>query len=256
MNLLDAALVVLVSAVSLALGYLFWRRLRSGQEVGLRPLRGIAALKGQIGRAVENGRTVHVTLGRGSLASTLNPTSVAALAALDYLAADGAASGVPPLVTVGEGTLLPAAQDSLRGAYKAAGRPGDFSTSQAEFIASDEFPFAYAAGVTSESRQANVGSNLLAGRFGAELALITEASVRTNVEQVIASDNPVALGVAAAMTEELLIGEELFAAGAYLQGRPDQIASLQTQDVLRLIVSGLVLLISVIYLFEWLLKLV
>jgi hypothetical protein len=53
---------------------------------------------------------------------------------------------------------------------------------------------------------------------------------------VIGTDNPGALAVAAAVTDHLLIGEELFAAGAYLEGKPAQVASLQLQDLLRLII--------------------
>ena len=102
--------------------FLFTRRVQAGQVVGLRPLRGIQSLTSQIGRAVESGRRVHFGLGRAALNRSTSPTSLAALAALDHLAEDGCASDVPPLVTVGEGTLLPAAQDQLRGAYEEAGR--------------------------------------------------------------------------------------------------------------------------------------
>jgi hypothetical protein len=44
------------------------------------------------------------------------------------------------------------------------------------------------------------------------------------------------------LTNKLLIGEELLAAGAYLQGKPAQIASLQVQDMLRVLAAvGIVL---------------
>ena len=54
--------------------------------------------------------------------------------------------------------------------------------------------------------------------------------------------SPTSLAVAAAVTEDLLLGEEMFAAGAYLHGEPAQIASLQLQDILRVIaIAGLLL---------------
>jgi hypothetical protein len=37
----------------------------------------------------------------------------------------------------------------------------------------------------------------------------------------------------AATADHVLLGEEMFAAGAYLSGDPDQVASLRAQDVLR-----------------------
>jgi hypothetical protein len=43
------------------------------------------------------------------------------------------------------------------------------------------------------------------------------------------------MALAVATTDKVLLGEELFVAGAYLQGDPAQVASLQLQDVMRVI---------------------
>jgi hypothetical protein len=242
-NLLIVFIIILFTA---ALLYLFARRLRAGYRPGLRPLPAYAVLSNQVGRAVESGRRVHFAAGRASLIGPAAPTSVAALKALDYLAQDGCPSGVPPLATVGEGTLLPAAQDSLRFGYAQAARPGDFSPQMVQFLAAEAFPMAYAAGVTEVIHRGGIGSNIMMGRFGSEVAIITEAATRARVEQVIGSDDPVALGVAAVVTENVLIGEELLASGAYLEGQPAQVASLQTQDLLRLLVGGAILLVALV----------
>ena len=53
---------------------------------------------------------------------------------------------------------------------------------------------------------------------------------------VIGTDDPTALAVAVTVTDDVLIGEELFATSAYLEGKASQIASLQLQDILRWIV--------------------
>jgi hypothetical protein len=42
-----------------------------------------------------------------------------------------------------------------------------------------------------------------------------------------------------------LIGEELFAAGAYLNGTPSQIASLQVQDILRIFAVVVIILVAI-----------
>lgn len=247
MDVLNLLALIVITFVA-ALMVVFARRLRAGHEVGLRPLPSYTALTTQVGRAVESGRRVHFALGRASLMGPAAPTSVAALKSLDYLAEGACASGIPPLVTVGEGTLLPAAQDSLRYAYQKAGRATDFSLTAAQFIATEDFPMAYAAGVTEAIHHGLVGSNLMMGRFGSELGIITEAATRARVEQVIGTDDPMALGVAAAVTDNLLIGEELLAAGAYLEGSPAQIASLQAQDILRLLVIGAIFLAALVQL--------
>jgi hypothetical protein len=239
-------LALLIAILAGAVLFLLTRRIQAGQQVGLRPVRGFQSLTGQVGRAVESGRRVHFSLGRAALNSAASPTSLAALAALDYLARDGCASDVPPIVTVGDGTLLPAAQDQLRGAYSRAGRAGDFSNTMAEFVAPESSPMSYAAGVSYTVQHSNVGSNLLMGHFGPEIGVILEAAGRENTDQIVGSDDPTALAVGAAMSDDLLIGEELFAAGAYLTGSPSQIASLQLQDILRLIVVTAVFLFALI----------
>jgi hypothetical protein len=190
-----------------------------------------------MGEAIESGRQLHISLGQASLMGTASATSVAAVQVLSRLAQDGCASGAPPLATVGEGTLLPIAQNSLRQAYVEAGRPDEYKHDSAQFVAADTAPYAFAGGIASVVQQNNASGNVLVGRFGPEIAIAAEAGVRQNIDQVIGTDDPSALAVATAVTNSILIGEELFAAGAYVEGSPSQIASLQVQDILRVIVS-------------------
>jgi hypothetical protein len=229
----------IVLAVLLVLGlllFLLTRSFRAGRTAVLRPLASFAGLAGQIGRAIESGRQLHLTLGQASLIGTASPTSLSATAVLDSLAKDGCANGTPPLITVGDGTLLPLAQGSLQHALANAGRSGDFDLSLTQFVAHNTDPFAYSAGVAALLQQQRVASNIMVGRFGPELAIMAEAANRQNIEQVIGTDDPTALAVAVTMTDNVLIGEELFATGAYLEGSASQLASLQLQDILRWIV--------------------
>lgn len=212
------------------------RRQEEGRFTELRPLPACNNLGNQMGAAIESGRQLHVSLGRASLTGMANPTSLAALNVLDHLAKDGCASGVPPLTTVGEGTLLPMAQDGLRNAYVQAGRVRDFKPGMAQFVAANTDPFAFAGGLASIIQQHKTGGNVLVGRYGLEAVIPLEAAVRQNMDQVVGTDDPSALAAATAVTDNLLVGEELFAAGAYLEGSPGQIASLQLQDLLRVII--------------------
>jgi hypothetical protein len=128
-----------------------------------------------------------------------------------------------------------AAQDSLRGAFISAGRPGEYDPNLARFLAGSEFAAAYAAGASDVVNGEKLGSNLLIGHYGPEVAIIAEAGERKELQQVIGSDDPTAMALAVAATDKVLLGEELFVAGAYLQGDPAQVASLQLQDVMRVI---------------------
>lgn len=242
MSILTTLLTLLIILVSG--GLLFWiiQWLDDEQDVGLRSHEGYHALQDQIVGIVEGGQKVHYTLGRGSLAGATNPTSIAALNALDYLEAQAFDAESPPLVTVGDGTLLISAQDTIRALETHDADPDEFFQDNTRFIAADSQPMAFAGGVSDIVNREGIGSNLMLGRLGTEVAIIGEAAFRQDLEQVIGSDDLVALGLAAPLTNMLLIGEELLAAGAYLQGKPAQIASLQVQDILRVLAAvGIVL---------------
>jgi hypothetical protein len=249
MDLISGLVVLLLIIVSGLLSSWLTIRLRRARRLGMRELSGFVSLGDQIGRAVESGRSVHFSAGRGGLVGRSNPTSVAALNALDYVAETACKSDVPPLVTVGDGTLLVAAQESLRGAFEAAGRPDDYSSDMAQFLAGESFATAYAAGVSDILNRGESGSNFLLGRFGAEVAIMGEAADREDMEQVVGSDDPLAVAVAASYTDKLLIGEEMFAASAYLQGGPPQRASVVLQDIMRVIVAIAILLAAILNLF-------
>jgi hypothetical protein len=82
-------------------------------------------------------------------------------------------------------------------------------------------------------RDEAVSANVLAGSFGIEVALIIDAAERDSSFSLVASDNLPAQSVLYASTPNPLIGEELYAAGAYVQAGPLHAASLSVQDVLR-----------------------
>jgi hypothetical protein len=148
-------------------------------------------------------------------------------------------------VTVSEGTLLLAAQKGLQRAFRRAERSAHYDPGLAIYVASDTDAFAYAGGASTIIQRKGMASNILAGRFGPELAVMTDAAARKGLDQVIAADDPLALAVGAAYTDNLLIGEELFVARAYLEGKMSQLASLQTQDILRTLAAAGILGIAI-----------
>ena len=82
----------------------------------------------------------------------------------------------------------------------------------------------------------------LSADFGAEAGLLAEAAERENANLIAASDNLSAQSVFYASAQEPLIGEELFAAGAYVGAGASHEASLNVQDILRwLIILAIIL---------------
>jgi hypothetical protein len=146
------AIVGIILLAGALLAYLTWR-LKKGGQLHLRPLSAFSTLEGNVGKATESASQFHISLGRARLNGAVSPASVAALNVLDRLARDGYANSTPPLVSVGEGTLLLAAQERLQEAYRQANQSQDGTPVVAEFVAHDTDPFAYAGGVSSIIQQ-------------------------------------------------------------------------------------------------------
>lgn len=223
-------LVLLLVALTVTLLLLILRRIRNGASIGLRRLAAYEALRQQPALTVESGKRFHLTPGRADVHTPQSPASVAGLGALSELARE---SGPAPIVTVGAPTLLPAAQGAVRRRYEATGRSSEVRLGDTHFLAARDFPFVYGAGATVLIGQPEVGGSVALGHVGSEMALLAEAGQRQNVEQILGSDDPTAMAVATMFTPHAVWGEELFAARAYLNESPLQLASLRTQDVLR-----------------------
>ncbi|MFN3492697.1 MAG: DUF6754 domain-containing protein, partial [Anaerolineales bacterium] len=79
----------------------------------------------------------------------------------------------------------------------------------------------------------NVSTNIMIGHFGPEVGLLADSSDRDYAALIGASDNLAGQSVLYASTQDAFIGEELFAAGAYLGAGASHSASLMVQDILR-----------------------
>jgi len=222
------ALGVLGFAAVLLLALTFWRR-RS--PAILRPIDAYERLNRAVGLAVESGTRLHISLGRGNLLTARGGSALAGLAMLRRLAERTSASDRPPVVTSGDASLAILSQDTLHSGYRAAGAEEQYRFSTGRLTGLT--PFSYAAGTMPVEHDENVSASVVIGDLGAESALIAEASDRENSSLIAASDDLSAQAVFYAAAQEPLIGEELFAAGAYVGAGAAHEASLQVQDIFR-----------------------
>lgn len=219
--------VVLLSAILMAVFAVMHRR----TPLTFRNIPAFAKLRRAIGLAVEDGTRLHFSLGRGSLITPFGAAALAGLSMLRRVAELTSVSDRPPVATTGDSLLAVLAQDTLRAAYEASVVDGEFDPTTGRLAGVT--PFSYAGGVIPVMRDENVSANVLIGNFGIEAALLTDASERSNAFTLAGSDNLPAQAVLFASTPDPLIGEEVYAAGAYVQAGPMHAASLRVQDILR-----------------------
>lgn len=221
---------LIVLAALLLLGLTFWRR-RSTAAASLRPIDAYEQLNRSVGIAVENGTRLHISLGRGSFLTARGGSALAGLAMLRRLAERTSLSDRPPVVTSGDASLAILSQDTLQTGYRAAGAQEQYRATTGRLAGLT--PFSYAAGTLATIHDENVSANIVVGDLGSESALLAEAADREDSRLIAASDDLAAQSVFFASSQEPLIGEELFAAGAFVGAGASHEASLHVQDILR-----------------------
>ncbi|MBL8080618.1 MAG: hypothetical protein JNM55_21785 [Anaerolineales bacterium] len=208
-----------------------WKR-RSPSVV--RELPALVRLYRAIGLSVEDGTRLHISLGHGGLLNARGGSALAGLAALRLISERTSVSDQPPVASAGDPTLGLLTQDTLQAGYQAAGVEELYVPTSGRVTGFG--PFGFAAGAMPITSNENISANILLGHFGAEVGLLTEASERENVTVIGASDDLAGQSILFASSQDSLIGEELFASGAYIGAGPSHMASLTVQDVLRWVI--------------------
>lgn len=228
----------LILFLALIVGFAAYERFREGGR-NLRDIRAFSRLLYAIGLAVEDGTRLHVSLGSGGMVSEQGAGELAGLSVLERVARTASISDRPTVTTSGDGAVSILSQDTMRSAYRAIGVGEQHEPDQARLVGIT--PFSYAAGAIPVITDEAVSANILTGHFGPEIALLTEAADRTGGFTLAGSDHLAGQAVLYASAQEPLIGEELFAGGAYLRAGKIHTASLRGQDVLRWLVIAAIL---------------
>lgn len=240
MNLVSIfGLVFVLVTAGLIVFFATIKRNRTGAQL-FRDIAAFERIRKAVGLAVEAGDRLQVTLGWGNPLSSEFTAGLVGLSILDQITRAASVGDRPPIATSGEGTLAVLSQDTYRSANRSLGANPIIRAANAQLTGTT--PYSYAAGVLPLFRDEQISTNIAAGHFGPEIALIHDAADRKGALTVAGSDNLPAQAVIYATAEEPLIGEELYAGGAYLGAGHAHEASLRAQDVLRLAVIVILLL--------------
>ncbi len=205
------------------------------------PLRRIEAwerLKELANRAAETAQPIHVALGAGPWEGLPIAEALMGWVALGYVARRAAACAQEALVTAGDGVLWAGAQGILNEARRQAGIIVPTALPEVRFSGPD--PMAYAVGAVETARDRPCTAHLLAGHFGPEGLWLAQAAAQTGAPRLGGTADALTGALLYASLDEAVFGEDLFAAGAYLD-QPHHLGSLFTQDLLRSVIIVLIL---------------
>ncbi len=210
-------------------------RARDNGDITLRDIAGYDTIRNSMAQAAEEGLPVHLALGTAGIADNFAMETVAALSTLEFLSEQAALTSNLPLVSTASPTTLVLAQEMLSRPFKAQDQLVEFDPLSVRFIGGtgDASGATYAAGVIDLLDHRYVAANFMQGRFGDEYLLMGEVGARNHIAQVAGTANIAALPFMLATGNDVLIGEDVFAAGAYLLRSSWHVAGLLAQDIVR-----------------------
>jgi len=201
-------------------------RARSGLKVpAIRKVAGLEALDEAIGRATELGRPVHYSPGIGDFQ---NAQTLASFAILGYVARMCAKYDTQLITTNRNPVVYSVTEEIVHQAFVAEGRADSFNPDDVRYMSDDQF--AYASGVLGIMAREKVATNVMMGAFWAESLIFAEAGAITGSIQIAGTANTHQIPFFVAACDYALIGEELFAASAYLSKDPVLLGNLVGQD--------------------------
>ncbi len=196
----------------------------------IRRVAGLDAIDDAIGRATEMGRPVLYIPGIQDMDDV---ETLASLTILRRVAKVAAEFDCQLEVPVSRSLVMTAARDAVKNSFIEAGRPDSYREDAINYITDEQFAYVGAVGgIMNRKRPA---ANFLLGAFFGEALVLAEMGNSVGAIQVGGTARPQQIPFFVVACDYTLIGEELFAASAYLSGEPKQLGSLRGQDVGKVI---------------------
>jgi hypothetical protein len=237
--------VMIGTVLLFVLVWLFIQIARSGRAMFVRPIAGMNEIDNAIGRATEMGKPILYVLGLGA------PDEIATIASYTILARVARKTAeyqTDIIVPCNEPIVMTIAQETVKNAYAESGHADAYNEEMVFFVTSMQF--AYVAAVNGIMLREKTATNCYFGKFYAESLLLSETGNIAGSIQVAGTDEVAQLPFFVTTCDYTLIGEELYAASAYLGRDPLLLGALKAQDVAKAVVMILIVIGSILISFN------
>ena len=214
-----------------AVVYWIWHA-RSGRPIRVRKIAGLEAVDEAVGRATEMGRSCLFIPG---IQDMNDIQTIAGLTVLARVAKTAAEYDAKVEVPTSRSLVMTTARETVQASFLAAGRPDSYNQDLIYYVTDEQFGYvAYLSGMMVREKPA---ACFYMGSFFAESLILAETGNSIGAIQIAGTAQPAQLPFFVAACDYTLIGEEFFAASAYLSGSAEELGSLKGQDVGKVIVA-------------------
>lgn len=223
---------------------------RAATRRRLRPISAFERIPDWSSQAIESDRPLHLAFGSASLGEDNTATALSNAELFHHIIEKNSAGDTPPALSTSAPTTVPLANARVDAAWSGAG-----GMHNVHWYPQGRRALGYAAGVTAVIGDDEPPAHILTGSFGAELGLILDSARRNGQGTLAVSDRLEGQAVAYAMADETLIGEELFAAPAYVTDEDRAAVDAIVMDVWRallMILATLALVVGMAGRLPWL----
>ncbi len=205
---------------------------RGGRELQIRKIAGLEAVDEAVGRATEMGRPILFVPGNQDMNDIQTIAGISILSRVSKTAAEFDAKVEVP---TSRALVMTTAREAVQASFLAAGRPDAYNEDLIYYVTDEQFGYvAYLSGMMVREKPA---ACFYMGAFYAESLILAETGNSIGAIQVAGTAMPAQLPFFVAACDYTLIGEEFFAASAYLSGSPEELGSLKGQDVGKVLVA-------------------
>jgi len=222
------------------------QRAKNGKSQFIRQIAGLNAADEAIGRATEMGRPVLYIPG---IMDVDNIQTIASMVILTDISRRTAEYDVPLIVPLNQPFVVPLAEESVKEGALRAGRPDAYIADNIRYLSSEQF--AFTAGVAGIMNREKPAANFFLGSFFAESLIISEVGFASGAIQIAGTANVHQLPFFVVACDYTLIGEEFYAASAYLGKDPGLLGTLKGSDFTKALLMVVIVIGTILAWAGW-----
>jgi hypothetical protein len=214
---------------------------KRGKKLFIRKISGLDAVDEAVGRATEMGKPILYCMGIGLV------DYIATIASFNILGEIAKKTGqyeTPLIVPTSDPVVYTVAREIVKESYTTIGRPDLFDTDRVYFVTDSQF--AFAAAVDGVMLREKPAANFFIGYFKAESLILAETGASTGAIQIAGTDQITQLPFFVTACDFTLIGEELYAASAYISKEPLLLGAIKGEDLGKVVILSVLGIASII----------